>query len=104
MHSLFNLVSGSSEDLFRDSLEQLSTHLVNSGFLLSTRFMKHQAHPGYNADAPATGYYLAMEFTDMQQAQSCWDYIESDREPVSTLHKKMRSHVCDSSFFLYHDV
>jgi len=72
--------------------------------LVSSRFMHHEPHDGYNADGPSTSYYLAMEFSDMSQAEACWTYIESDDELVKALHDPVKSSVRNSSFFLYRDI
>ncbi|NKB36459.1 MAG: hypothetical protein GKR93_04715 [Gammaproteobacteria bacterium] len=66
--------------------------------------MTRQAHSGYNADAPETTYYLAMEFNDLQQAEQCWAFIESDDEPVRSIHNAVKQSIKNSSFFLYRDI
>ncbi len=104
MHSLFDLDAACSDTDFQLNIDSFTRHLVEKNLLVSSRFMKRQAHPGYNADAPSAPYYLAMEFTDMEQAEICWTYIESDEEPVKTLHNAVKSCVRDSSFFLCRDV
>ncbi len=104
MHSLFDLNSDCSDTDFQLKINMLSEHLIAIDLLVSSRFMKRQAHSGYNADAPAVPYYLAMEFSDMEQAELCWAYIESDEEPVATIHNAVKSSVQESSFFLCSDI
>ncbi len=104
MHSLFDLDESCTESEFQFNIDELGKHLTNKNLLISSRLMRQQAHPGYNAEAPSTSYYLAMEFIDMQQAEKCWSYIEGDTEPVSSLHNLIKKNVCNSSFFLYRDI
>lgn len=104
MHSLFDLVESCSVTEFQHSVNALARHLKEKDLLVSSRFMHHEPHDGYNADGPSTSYYLAMEFSDMSQAEACWTYIESDDELVKALHDPVKSSVRNSSFFLYRDI
>ena len=104
MHSLFDLVESCPVAEFQDIVYALTQHLKEKNLLVSSRFMSQEPHDGYNANEPSTSYYLAMEFSDMAQAEACWTYIESDVELVKTLHDPFKSSVRNSSFFLYRDI
>lgn len=103
MHSFFDLHTHRSASEFHSYINDLSNHLIEKGLLLSHRFMKHQAHDGYNANEPASYYYHAMNFLDMDQAERCWSYIEEDAEPVKALHGKIKTSVLNTSFSLYRE-
>ncbi len=104
MHSLFDLVESCPVAEFQHAVNALALHLKEKDLLVSSRFMRHEPHDGYNADGPSTSYYLAMEFSGMTQAEACWAYIESDVELVKSLHDPVKSSVRNSSFFLYRDI
>lgn len=104
MHSLFDLEEHCSATDFQYFLKDFTEHLLDQDLLVSSRFMQRQAHEGYNATAPQVPYYLAIEFSDMTQAQACWEYMESDIEPIKNLHTKITSSICNSSFFLCSDI
>jgi hypothetical protein len=101
---LFDLKDGESEEEFRQSFEQFSEHLIDHRIMTSGRFMRHQEHDGYNAHAPATQYYVSIEFADMQQAEKCWALIEAADEPLKSLHNAVFSKIENSAFFLTADV
>ena len=104
MHSLFDLVETCSVNDFQCAINAFTQHLIEKDMLVSSRFMRHEPHDGYNADGPLTSYYLAMEFSDMTQAKACWAYVESDAETVKSLHDTVKTSVRNSSFFLYRDI
>ncbi len=104
LHSLFDLVESSSVAEFQYAIDAFAQHLKEKELLVSSRFMCHEAHDGYNADGPPTSYYLSMEFADMAQADACWAYVESDVETIKTLHDAVKYSVRNSSFFLYRDI
>ena len=103
MHGLFDLMENVNEGQFRRSFEPFSDHLTANSMVLNCRFMRHQDHEGYNADPPATKYYVSMEFSDMDCAERCWDYIQENKEPIKSLHTAVFSKVQNSSFFLTSD-
>ncbi len=104
MHSLFDLAKSCSVADFQAYVNALARHLKDKDLLVSSRFMCHEPHDGYNADGPLTSYYLAMEFSDITQAEACWVYVESDAEIIKALHDTVKSSVRNSSFFLYRDI
>lgn len=104
MHSLFDLVESCSVAEFQHAVNTFARHLKEKDLLVSSRLMCNEPHDGYNADGPSTSYYLAMEFSDMTQAEACWAYVESDAEMIKTLHDPVKSCVRNSSFFLYRDI
>ena len=104
MHGFFDLKDGVNEGEFQRSFELFSAHLKELGMLVSWRFMQHQEHQGYNADPPTTRFYVLNEFTDMQQAEQCWDYVEKNDEPLKSLHSAVFSKIRNSSFFLASDI
>ena len=103
MHGLFDLNDGVKEGEFRQSFEALSEHLKDVRMAIGSRFMRHQAHEGYNARPPLTRYYISIEFSDMVQAQQCWDYVQEGREPLKSLHGAVFSTVSNTTFFLSSD-
>jgi hypothetical protein len=100
MHGLFDLQNGVEEHQFKRSFEAFSDALRDLELIVESRFMRHQEHDGYNADAPRTKYYVNVDFTDMVQAERCWTWIEDKSEPVQTLHQAVFSKVDNASFFL----
>ncbi len=104
MHGLFDLKGGEKEEEFRQSFDQFSEHLINRRIMTSGRFMRHQEHDGYNARAPATQYYVSIEFADMHQAEKCWALIEAADEPLKSLHNAVFSKIENTAFFLSADV
>lgn len=103
MHGLFDLNDAVDAKDFRQSFNRFADHLESMQMVTSARFMRHQEHDGYNAREPATEYYVAMEFLDLDHAQKCWDYIEEHQEPLESLHAAVFSKVRNSSFFLTAD-
>lgn len=104
MHGLFDLKGGEKEEEFRQSFDQFSEHLINRRIMTSGRFMRHQEHDGYNARAPATQYYVSIEFADMHHAEKCWALIEAADEPLNSLHNAVFSKIENTAFFLSADV
>ena len=104
MHGMFDLKDGIQEGEFRQSFDLFSQHLCEKELALTYRFMRHQAHDGYNADPPAMQYYVAVEFVDTDQAERCWDYIQKNSAPVHSLHTAVFSKIQNSRFFLTSDV
>jgi len=47
---------------------------------------------------------VSVEFSDMEQAQQCWDIIEENSEPLLSLHTDVFSKIQNYSFFLSRDV
>jgi len=60
MHSLFDLVESCSVADFQDTVNALAQHLKERDLLVSSRFMRHEPHDGYNANEPSSSYYLAI--------------------------------------------
>jgi len=104
MHGLFDLADGVEEDAFRESFVRLSEHLQGIDMLLNWRFMRHQAHDGYNANEPSTQHYVSIEFANMDQAERCWSCIQEHGEPLGSLHQAVFSKVQNTTFFLSSDV
>lgn len=104
MHGLFDLKDGVKEGEFRQSFEQFSDHLKDSRMVVSWRIMRHQAHHGYNARPPLTHYYVSIEFTEMDQAERCWGYVQENDEPLKSLHDAVFSKVHNTTFFLSSDI
>lgn len=104
MHGLFDLAEGVEEGAFRDSFVRLSEHLQHAGMMLGWRFMRHEPHDGYNANAPSTRHYVSIEFADMEQAERCWTCIQDARAPLGPLHQAVFAKVCNTAFFLTSDV
>jgi len=104
MHGLFDLKDGVEEGEFCQDFELFSNHLRDVRLVVGGRFMRHQAHDGYNAREPSTEYYVSVEFVDMDQAEACWDYVEKNDEPLKTLHGAVFSKIRNSAFFLSSDV
>ena len=104
MHGMFDLKDEIQEEEFRQSFDLFSEHLIATEMALSCRFMRHQAHDGYNARPPSTKYYVAIEFVDMDYAEQCWNCIQEDNEPVKSLHTAVFSKIQDSRFFLSSDI
>jgi hypothetical protein len=104
MHGLFDLKDDVKEAEFRQSFDLFSEHLNAADMVLDCRFMRHQAHEGYNSRPPSTEYYVSMEFTDMNYAQRCWDYIEEHEEPLDSIHTAVFSKIQNFRFFLSRDV
>lgn len=104
MHGLFDLKDDIDEGEFRQSFELFSEHLNATGMVLSCRFMRHQAHDGYNARPPLTHYYVSIEFMDMDYAERCWNYIQENNEPLKSLHTAVFSKIQNSRFFLSSDI
>ena len=104
MHGLFDLKDDVSEAEFRQSYELFSEHLIEISMVLSCRFMRHQAHDGYNADPPSTQYYVSVEFQDLDYAERCWSYIQEKKEPMKSIHTSVFSKIQNSRFFLSSDV
>ena len=103
MHGLFDLKDDVEEAAFRQAFELFAEHLKDNRMVISSRFMRHQAHDGYNAREPLTEYYVSIEFEDMGQAEACWAYVQANDEPLKSLHSAVFSKVCNSSFFLSSD-
>jgi len=103
MHGLFDFTDGVKEEEFRQSFELFSEHLKDMRLVVSWRFMRHQAHDGYNARPPLTEYYVSMEFADMHDAERCWTCIQDNNEPLKSLHSDVFSKVQNTSFFLSSD-
>ena len=103
MHGLFDLKDGVKEEEFRQSFALFSEHLKDIRMVIDWRFMRHQAHEGYNAHPPSTDYYVSIEFSDMEHAERCWAYIEEKDEPLKSLHGAVFSKVQNTSFFLSSD-
>ena len=104
MHGLFDLKGDVNEGDFRRSFELFSEHLQANIMVLGCRLMRHQAHDGYNARPPSTQYYVSIEFTDMDSAERCWNYIEKNDEPQKSLHNAVFSKIQNSRFFLSSDI
>ncbi|MEM7430526.1 MAG: DUF6614 family protein [Pseudomonadota bacterium] len=103
MHGLFDLVDGVTEAEFDQAYDAFSEHLIGSGLMVSSRFMHHQDHDGYNSNPPKTQHYVTAEFVDMQQAQDCWDAIEEYQEPLHELHLAVNEKIHNYRFFLTRD-
>ena len=104
MHGMFDLTDDATAGAFRESFDLFSEHLKATEMVLGCRFMRRQAHDGYNADPPLTQYYVSMEFTDMDYAERCWDYVEENNEPLKSLHTAVFSKIQNYRFFLSSDV
>ena len=104
MHGLFDLKDDVNEGEFRQSFDLFSEYLDEIDLVLSCRFMRHQAHDGYNADPPATQYYVSMEFLDMDCAERCWNRVEENVEPLKSLHTAVFSKIQNFRFFLSSDI
>ncbi len=104
MHGLFDLNEGVDESDFRRVFDLFSEYLKSIDMVVCWRFMRHQEHDGYNSGEPATKYYVSMEFSDMNQAEQCWDIIEDNSEPLHSLHTDVFSKIQDYRFFLSTDV
>ena len=104
MHGMFDLKDNVKEGEFRHSFDLFSEHLNAIEMTRTCRFMRHQAHDGYNARPPSTKYYVAVEFLDIAKAEQCWDYIQENNEPIKSLHTAVFSKIQNSRFFLTSDI
>jgi hypothetical protein len=100
MHGLFDMMDNVGEVQFQESFDQFSERLKANSMVLNCRFMRHQDHDGYNAEPPPTKYYVSVEFSDMDAAEQCWDYIQENKEPIKSLHTAVFSKIQNSRFFL----
>lgn len=104
MHGMFDLADDVEEGAFHEAFVSLSKHLEESGLMLNWRCMRHQPHDGYNANGPPTTHYIAIEFQDMEQAETCWRRIEDGLEPLKSLHQSVFAKVRNTAFFLSSDL
>jgi hypothetical protein len=104
LHGLFDLKDGVAEQEFRRCFDLFAEHMAATNGVQHSRFMRHEPHDGYNSDPPATKYYVAMEFPDMECAERCWTCIEKADEPTRSLHADVFSRIQDYRFFLTSDV
>ena len=66
--------------------------------------MRRSPSENYDSSPPATKYYVSMDFTDLAQAQACWDVIEGLEEPSARLHRLVFAKIKTYSFFLSEDI
>ncbi len=104
LHGLFELKDGYGDTDFRDAFDAFANHLRNQSLLLEWRFMRQEAHEGYNRRPPEAPNYIALEFADKTQSEACWAYVENDEEPIRSLHRRMNRQITNASFFLCSDV
>ena len=104
MHGFFDLKSNQSEAAFAVAYNKFAEHLIEQGLIVASRAMRHRPDPNYDSNPPATKYYISMDFTDMVQAQACWDYIESSTAQKTKLHHNVYGRIENYAFFLSEDI
>ena len=100
MHGFFDLKASQSEATFADAYAQFAAHLIENGMIVASRSMRRRPDPNYDSSPPDTNYYISMDFTDMVQAQACWDYIEDGTAASTKLHRNVFGRIESYSFFL----
>ena len=104
MHGFFDLKANQSEAAFADAYNQFATHLIEHQLIIASRAMRRRPDPNYDSSPPKTKYYISMDFTDMVQAQACWDYIEDAATTSTKLHRNVYGRIESYSFFLSEDL
>ena len=104
MHGIFDLKKGAEEQAFEVAYERFAEHLRDMGLLIGWRFLRRHPHDCYNSNPLPETYLVAMEFTDLPQADASYAYVDEDAEPVGALHRDVFSKIDDYRFVLYADV
>ena len=104
MHGIFDLEADAGERAFQDAFERFAEHLEGKGLLEGWRFLRRHPHDCYNADPLPETYVVAMEFTDLTQADASYAYLAGGAEPVGALHRDVFSRIAGYKFVLYDDV
>ena len=104
MHGLFDLEADAGERAFEDAFERFAAHLAEKGLLEGWRFLRRHPHDCYNSDPLPETYVVAMEFTDLAQADASYAYVEEGAAPAGPLHRDVFSKIAGYRFVLYADV
>ena len=106
LHGLFSLCEDVTEQQFEAALKTFVAHLIDAGFARGCRLMRRKPLDGFGAPLPTFTYHVAIEFSDLEREQACYDYVAAGTEPVRTVHRAMNSLVKKGSshFFVASDV
>ncbi len=104
MHGFFDLKDQVAESEFAASYEKFAAYLVERNQIIGYRAMRRRPNENYDSSPPTTKYYVSMDFEDMAQAESCWDFIENHQEANAKLHRTVYAKIKAYSFFLSEDL
>ena len=68
-------------------IKHSAAHLITQHLIVASRVTRRTPNKNYDSSPPTTNYYISMDFTDADQAQVCWDYIEAHEEISTQLHR-----------------
>ncbi|MEM8857531.1 MAG: DUF6614 family protein [Chloroflexota bacterium] len=104
MHGFFDLKNDSTEVEFKKAYDAFGDYLAEQDLLIDYKVMRRSYHPGYDSGAPETRLYVSMDFTDLVQANDCWDFIENRHGDSFRAHRDVYARIKNASFFLSEDI
>jgi len=93
MHGTFDLKDNVAGPNFARAFSAFCAHLQSKGFLNGWQFAERAPHAGYDRAPPASRYYVATHFPDLEFVQQCYAYVAAGEEPLKSLHKAVNSRV-----------
>jgi hypothetical protein len=99
LHGLFSIVDGVSERNFMSAFQNFYGHLEKMGFVRSYRMMRREPLIGFGAALPEFEYHVEIEFSSLELEQECYDYVNTNEEPIRSLHRAMNSKVKPPAYF-----
>jgi hypothetical protein len=103
MHGIFDLKDGAAEQAFKDAYDRFADHLQEKDLLIAWRFLRSHPHDCYNSNPLPETYLVAMEFTDLAQANASYAYVQEGSETIGELHRDVFSKLAGYRFVLYTD-
>ena len=100
----FNLRDGNDLASFKSAYDAFCLHLKDQGYVTSWRVWKRAYHDGYDSNFPDVAVMIEMAFPDHAASLACWDYVESQSEPMHSLHLATNIQVKDTFFTLMQEL
>ena len=106
MLTSFNLKPGITLQQFQQSLKAFTDELQSRDLVESCGPVgKRQSDTILDTDSErAQQYYFLMYFKDRAQSDIAVEYIYTDKEPTSTIHKEVYTNIVDQIFVCWEDV
>ncbi len=89
---------------FRAAFDVFSQGLIDRDLATGWKLTMRHPHHGYDSTPPAQTYVLTVRFKNADQAEACWDFIETRNAGFAPLHDNLNQQVKNSTFALYDDL
>lgn len=104
MLGFVDLKPGVTEAAFRTAFDAFSQGLVDRKLASGWALTHRRPHHGYDSTPPSQAWLLTVQFSDANQAEACWDYIEAGSADFTPLHVTLNQQVTNAAFALYGDI